>query len=64
MTICYINHGGAYIVFRAMECSCCGALSSTTALFWAWGHKTGRLREPPEAGVEPEEVELHGKPTV
>jgi MFS family permease len=44
--------------------ACCGALSSTTALFWGWAHFTGRLSEPPREGIEPEEVEVHGEPTV
>lgn len=41
-----------------------GALSSTTAIFWGWAHLTGRLPEPPPEGVEPQEVEVHGEPTV
>jgi hypothetical protein len=41
-----------------------GALSSTTAIFWSWANATGRLPEPPREGVEPEEVEVHGEPTV
>ena len=41
-----------------------GALSSTTALFWAWAHFTGRLPEPERRGVEPREVEVHGEPTI
>ena len=41
-----------------------GALSSTTAIFWGWAHWSGRLPEPPRQGVEPEEVEVHGEPTV
>jgi len=41
-----------------------GALSSSTAIFWAWAHVTGRLPEPAREGVEPEEVEVHGEPTV
>ena len=41
-----------------------GALSSTTAIFWAWAHFTGRLPEPAREGVEPEEIEVHGEPTV
>jgi MFS family permease len=39
-----------------------GALSSTTAIFWAWANLTGRLPEPAAEGVEPEEVEIHGEP--
>lgn len=41
-----------------------GVLSSTTAIFWGWAAYTGRLPEPALAGVEPEEVEVHGDPTV
>ncbi len=38
-----------------------GFLSSTTAIFWGWAHFTGRLPEPVRAGVEPDEVEIHGE---
>ena len=41
-----------------------GALSSTTAIFWGWANVTGRLPEPAREGVEPEEIEFQGKPTV
>jgi MFS family permease len=41
-----------------------GALSSTTAIFWAWANVTGRLPEPALEGVDPAEVEVHGEPTV
>jgi MFS family permease len=41
-----------------------GALSSTTAIFWGWAEFTGRLPEPAFEGVEPEEIEVHGEPTV
>ena len=41
-----------------------GVASSTTALFWAWANWTGRLPEPARDGVEPEEIEVHGDPTV
>jgi len=41
-----------------------GVLSSTTAIFWAWANWTGRLPEPALSGVEPEDVEVHGDPTV
>ncbi|PYT27119.1 MAG: MFS transporter [Acidobacteria bacterium] len=41
-----------------------GALSSTTAFFWAWANLTGRLPEPPAEGVERREVEVHGEPTI
>ncbi len=41
-----------------------GVLSSTTAIFWAWANWKGKLPEPATLGVEPEEVEVHGEPTV
>jgi len=41
-----------------------GVLSSTTAIFWAWANWRGRLPEPALAGVDPDEVEVHGDPTV
>ncbi len=41
-----------------------GTFSSSTALFWSWLNLAGRLPEPPVQGVEPEEVEIHGEPTV
>jgi MFS family permease len=41
-----------------------GALSSTTAIFWGWAQFTGRLPEPARAGVDPEEIEVHGEPNV
>jgi MFS family permease len=41
-----------------------GALSSSTAIFWAWAHLTGRLPEPAREGVDPKEIEVHGEPTV
>jgi MFS family permease len=41
-----------------------GALSSTTAIFWTWANWTGRLPEPSEEGVPPDEVEVHGEPIV
>jgi len=41
-----------------------GVLSSTTAIFWGWANWTGRLPEPAPEGVRPEEVEVHGEPTV
>ena len=41
-----------------------GVLSSTTAVFWGWQNYRGRLPEPAREGVEPEEVEVHGDPTV
>ena len=44
--------------------SCAGALTSTTAIFWAWAHFTGRLPEPKLEGIDPDEVEVHGEQTV
>jgi MFS family permease len=41
-----------------------GVLSSSTAIFWVWANWTGRLPEPAVAGIEPEEVEVHGDPVV
>ena len=41
-----------------------GALSSTTAIFWGWMNATGRLPEPAREGVEPDEIEIHGEPTI
>ncbi len=41
-----------------------GVLSSTTAIFWGWAHFSGRLPEPAREGVEPQEIEVHGEPTV
>ena len=41
-----------------------GVLSSTTAIFWIWANWTGRLPEPALEGVEPDEIEVHGDPTV
>ncbi|UCF39252.1 MAG: MFS transporter [Acidobacteriota bacterium] len=39
-----------------------GILSSTTALFWAWANLTGRLPRSERAGIDIEEVEIHGEP--
>jgi MFS family permease len=41
-----------------------GVLSSTTAIFWAWANYTKRLPEPALSGVNPDEIEVHGDPTV
>lgn len=41
-----------------------GVLSSTTAIFWLWANWSGRLPEPALAGIEPEEIEVHGDPVV
>jgi MFS family permease len=41
-----------------------GVLSSMTAVYWGWMNWSGRLPEPRSRGVEPEEVEVRGGPTV
>jgi predicted MFS family arabinose efflux permease len=41
-----------------------GVFSSLTAVFWGWANFTGRLPEPALAGVDPEDVEVHGEPAV
>jgi MFS family permease len=41
-----------------------GILSASTAVFWAWANWKGKLPEPAPLAVEPEEVEIHGEPTV
>jgi MFS family permease len=41
-----------------------GCLSASTALFWGWADWKERLPEPALAGVEPEEIEVHGDPIV
>ncbi len=41
-----------------------GLLSSSTAIFWFWANWTGRLPEPALAGIDPEEIEVHGDPVV
>jgi MFS family permease len=38
-----------------------GVLSSSTALAWGFLNLSGRLPEPAPKGVEPEEVEVHGR---
>ena len=51
-------------IVPAVIAAIAGALSSTTAFFWAWANLTGRLPEPPVRGVERREVEVHGEPTI
>jgi predicted MFS family arabinose efflux permease len=41
-----------------------GVFSSLTAVFWGWANFANRLPEPALSGVEPEEIEVHGEPTV
>jgi MFS family permease len=40
-----------------------GLLSGSTAFFWAWAVWRGKIPEPPQIGVGPQEVEVHGDPT-
>ncbi len=44
--------------------TCSGVLSSTTAVAWGLLNVSGRLPEPEPAGIDPEDVEVHGEPTV
>jgi predicted MFS family arabinose efflux permease len=39
-----------------------GVLSSTTAFWWGWANWKNRLPEPALAGIQPEEIEIHGDP--
>jgi len=41
-----------------------GILSSATAIYWGWANWAGRLPEPSPLAGEPEDVEVHGEPTV
>ena len=41
-----------------------GCFSASTALFWGWANWRGKLPEPDPAGIEPEEIEVHGDPVV
>jgi predicted MFS family arabinose efflux permease len=41
-----------------------GCFSASTAFFWGWANWRGKLPEPTPAGVEPEEVEVHGDPVM
>lgn len=41
-----------------------GILSSLTAVYWGLLNWTGRLPEPAVEGIDPDEVEVHGEPTV
>jgi MFS family permease len=49
-----------YFSIRAIGAAS-GALSSSTAIFWAWANWTGRLPEPTVA-ADPATVEIHGDP--
>jgi hypothetical protein len=39
-----------------------GSLSASTAFFWGWFNWRGKLPEPVVAGIEMDEVEVHGDP--
>jgi len=41
-----------------------GCFSASTAFFRAWANWSGKLPEPVLAGVEPEEIEVHGDPVL
>ena len=41
-----------------------GVLSGTTAIFWGWANWIGRLPEPKQALLDPQDVEVHGEPMV
>ena len=41
-----------------------GMLSGSSAFFWAWAVWRGKIPEPPETGVDPDDVEVHGDPNV
>ena len=41
-----------------------GILSSMTALYWGWANWAGKLPQPPEMGIDPKNMEIHGEPTV
>ncbi len=39
-----------------------GLFTSMTAVYWGWANWTGRLPEPARAGVDADEIEVHGDP--
>jgi len=41
-----------------------GVISGSTAIFWIWAILAGKLPEPPPAGIDPDDVEVHGDPNV
>jgi MFS family permease len=41
-----------------------GILSSLTAVYWGVADVAGRLPEPPPVGVDLDDIEIHGEPTV
>lgn len=36
--------------------------SMSTAFWWGWANFAGKLPEPALAGVDPDEIEVHGDP--
>ena len=60
----HILHEGEQVRADDDGGACAGALTSTTAIFWAWANYTGRLPEPTLEGIDPGEVEVHGEQTV
>ncbi|HYR41989.1 MAG TPA: MFS transporter [Terriglobia bacterium] len=55
---------GSQIVSPRTIGAVAGCLSASTAFFWGWANWRGKLPEPALAGVDPEEVEVHGDPIV
>lgn len=41
-----------------------GIVSGTTTIFWAWAVWRHKIPEPPEMGIDPDDVEVHGDPNV
>jgi hypothetical protein len=39
-----------------------GVLSGSTGVVWLTANAFGKLRETPQTGVEPDEIEVHGEP--
>ena len=53
--------GVALEYWNARSVGAVAGVLSSTAIFWGWANLTGRLPEPVRAGVEPDEVEIHGE---
>ena len=58
-----LNHR-AVVLFLILVIAVAGVLSSTTALAWGLLNWRGRLPEPASEGIDRDEVEVHGEPTV
>jgi hypothetical protein len=63
-----VSMSGAGIASQSVSARTIGAWSgipsSTTALAWGFLNLRGRLPEPKPEGVERNEIEVHGEPTV